>query len=128
MRPKKNYSLETKTKIEVDFTHHQAAHCENGVISNLMKHNGFEISEPMVFGVGSGLLFCYIPFLKVNHAPVFTYREMTGSRFTKFATRTGVKMKREKMTKPKDARIRLDHNLEKNNAIGLQVGVIILLY
>ena len=120
--------MKEEAKIKIDFTHHQAAHCENGVVSNLMKHNGFEISEPMVFGVGSGLLFCYIPFLKVNHAPVFTYREMTGSRFTKFATRTGVKMKREKFTNPKDAKIRLDQNLEKNNPVGLQVGVYNLLY
>jgi len=65
--------------MEIKFTHHQSAHCENGVISNLMKHNGFDISEPMAFGIGSGLLFCYIPFLKVNHAPSFTYRSMPGT-------------------------------------------------
>ncbi len=124
----KNRNLKEEAKIKIDFTHHQAAHCENGVVSNLMKHNGFEISEPMVFGVGSGLLFCYIPFLKVNHAPVFTYRAMPGHIFKKFATRTGVKMKREKFTNPKDAKIRLDQNLEKNNPVGLQVGVYNLLY
>lgn len=122
------YRLETKTKIEVDFTHHQAAHCENGVISNLMKHNGFEISEPMVFGIGSGLLFCYIPFLKVNHAPVFTYRALPGHIFKKFAKRVGVKMKREKFKSPKEAKKRLDQNLAKDNPVGLQVGAYNLVY
>src|SRR5690554_955525 len=122
------YRLETKTKIEVDFTHHQAAHCENGVISNLMKHNGFEISEPMVFGIGSGLLFCYIPFLKVNHAPVFTYRALPGHIFKKFAKRVGVKMKREKFKSPKEAKKRLDQNLVKDNSVGLQVGAYNLVY
>lgn len=114
--------------MEIEFTHHQAAHCENGVISNLMKHNGFSVSEPMVFGIGSGLLFCYIPFLKVNHAPVMTYRALPGHIFKKFAKRTGIKMKREKFRNPKDAQARLDENLANNNPVGLQVGVYNLLY
>lgn len=120
--------MKTETTIEINFTHHQAAHCENGVISNLMKHNGFEISEPMVFGIGSGLLFCYIPFLKVNFAPVFTYRALPGHIFKKFATRVGIKMKREKFNNPKDAKTRLDEKLSKNIPVGLQVGVYNLVY
>lgn len=117
-----------KPETVIDFTHHQSAHCENGVVSNLMKHNGFRVSEPMVFGIGSGLLFCYIPLLKVNHAPVITYRALPGHIFKKFAKRTGVKMKREKFKKPKEAQKRLDENLEKNTPVGLQVGVYNLLY
>lgn len=114
--------------LKIDFTHNQSAHCENGVVSNLMKHNGFHISEPMVFGIGSGLLFSYLPFLKVNYAPVFTYRSMPGFIFNKFAKRTGIKMKREKFNNPKVAKERLDQNLAKNNPVGLQVGVYNLVY
>lgn len=114
--------------LKIDFTHNQAAHCENGVVSNLMRHNGFEISEPMVFGIGSGLLFSYLPFLKVNYAPVFTYRSMPGFIFNKFAKRTGIKMKREKFTNPELAKKRLDQNLANNNPVGLQVGVYNLIY
>ncbi|MDC6387631.1 BtrH N-terminal domain-containing protein [Maribacter sp. PR1] len=114
--------------LKIDFAHNQSAHCENGVVSNLMKHNGFNISEPMVFGIGSGLLFSYLPFLKVNYAPVFTYRSMPGLIFKKFAKRTGIKMKREKFKNPKLARQRLDQNLERNNPVGLQVGVYNLIY
>jgi len=114
--------------MEIDFTHHQSAHCENGVVSNLMKHNGFSVSEPMVFGIGSGLLFCYIPFLKVNHAPAITYRAMPGAIFNRFAKRVGVQFKREKFKNTKAAKARLDTNLEKNNPVGLQVGVYNLSY
>ncbi len=114
--------------MEIDFTHNQSAHCENGVVSNLMRHNGFEVSEPMVFGIGSGLLFCYIPFLTVNHAPVITYRAMPGFIFNRFAKRVGIKIKREKFKNPKAAKERLDENLAKNNPVGLQVGVYNLLY
>jgi len=114
--------------MEINFTHHQTAHCENGVVSNLMKYNGFEVSEPMVFGIGSGLLFCYIPFLKVNHAPAVTYRIMPGQIFKRFAKRVGIKIKKEKFKNPQHAKARLDDNLKKNNPVGLQVGVYNLVY
>ncbi len=114
--------------MEIKFDHHQSAHCENGVVSNLMKHNGFNISEPMVFGIGSGLLYCYIPFLMVNHAPAITYRAMPGFIFKRFAKRVGIKIKREKFKDPAKAKARLDENLKNNNPVGLQVGVYNLLY
>lgn len=114
--------------MEINFTHHQSAHCENGVVSNLMKHNGFNVSEPMVFGIGSGLIFCYIPLLMVNHAPAITYRALPGFIFKRFANRVGVKMKREKFNNPVKAKARLDENLKNNNPVGLQVGVYNLVY
>ncbi len=114
--------------LKIDFSHKQSAHCENGVVSNLMRHNGFEISEPMVFGIGSGLLFSYLPFLKVNHAPVFTYRVMPGLIFKRFAKRVGMKIKREKFSDPKKAQQRLDENLKNDNPVGVQVGVYQLPY
>ena len=114
--------------MQIDFTHNQSAHCENGVVSNLMKHNGHEVSEPMVFGIGSGLLYCYIPFLMVNHAPAITYRAMPGIIFKRFAKRVGIKINREKFKNKKNAKARLDENLANNNPVGLQVGVYGLLY
>lgn len=93
-----------------------------------MRHNGFEVSEPMVFGIGSGLLFSYLPFIKVNHAPVFTYRVLPGYVFNRFAKRVGVKIKREKFRNPKTAKARLDENLRNDNPVGLQVGVYHLVY
>jgi len=114
--------------MEIDFKHKQAAHCENGVVANLMTYNGFTVSEPMVFGIGSGLLFSYIPFLKVNYAPVVSYRALPGIIFTRFAKRVGIKIKREKFRTPHAAKARLDENLKRNNPVGLQVGVYNLPY
>jgi len=87
--------------MKIDFKHKQSAHCENGVASNLMRYNGHEISEPMIFGIGSGLLFCYIPFVKLDSAPLITYRAMAGFIFKRFAKRVGVTIKREKFTMEK---------------------------
>ena len=114
--------------MELHFEHHQTAHCENGVASNLLLNKGLKISEPMVFGIGSGLFFVYLPFLKVNFAPGFSYRPMPGSIFTKAAKRLGIKIKREKFSNPKEAQKALERNLEKNIPTGLQVGVFNLTY
>jgi len=37
------------------FVHQQAAHCETGVTSALFRFQGVDISEPMIFGIGSGI-------------------------------------------------------------------------
>jgi hypothetical protein len=114
--------------MEINFTHHQSAHCENGVASNLLKNSGLNISEPMVFGIGSGLLFVYIPFLKVNYAPAISYRTMPGTIFNKLAKRLGLKIKRQKFSNETKAGNALDENLKNNIPSGLQVGVFNLTY
>ncbi len=114
--------------MQTNFTHHQSAHCENGVASNLLKFHGINISEPMVFGIGSGLFYFYLPFLKVNHAPAMSYRPMPGSIFNKAAKRLGIKVKRVKFSNNIQAQKALEENLNNNIPTGLQVGVYNLTY
>lgn len=114
--------------METNFIHHQSAHCENGVASNLLKHNGLNISEPMVFGIGSGLFFVYLPFIKINYAPATSYRPMPGQIFDKLAKRLGLKIKRQKFSSIANAIKALDENLQNNIPTGLQVGVYNLSY
>lgn len=114
--------------MNTNFTHHQSAHCENGVASNLLKHNGLNISEPMVFGIGSGLFFVYLPFIKVNYAPAISYRPMPGQIFNKLAKRLGIKIKRQKFSNEANATKALDEKLKNNIPSGLQVGVYNLTY
>lgn len=85
--------------MKINFEHHQTAHCENGVASNLLLNRGLKLSEPMIFGIGSGLFFVYLPFLKVNFAPGFSYRPMPGAIFSKAAKRLGIKIKKTKILK-----------------------------
>jgi len=114
--------------METNFTHHQSAHCENGVASNLLKYNGLKISEPMVFGIGSGLFFVYLPFIKVNYAPAISYRPLPGQIFNKLAKRLKLKIKRQKFSSETKAVNALDENLRNNIPTGLQVGVYNLTY
>lgn len=112
----------------VEFKHHQSAHCENGVASNLLRHNGLNLSEPMIFGLGSGIFFVYIPFLKVNHAPAISYRPQPGIIFSRVAKRLGIKIRRKKFSNPEEARKALEANLAEGIPTGLQVGVFHLPY
>lgn len=110
------------------FQHKQSAHCENGVIAGLLRYQGVVVSEPMVFGVGSGLLFCHVPFLMVDQAPAFTYRAMPGKIFRSFTKRTGIKMEQRKFRDPEQAQRALDASLDQGRPVGLQVGVYNLPY
>ena len=82
----------------------------------------------MVFGIGSGLFFVYLPFIKVNHAPAISYRPLPGQIFNRLAKRLGLKIKRQKFSNPKNAALALDENLKNNIPSGLQVGVFNLSY
>ncbi|HON58209.1 MAG TPA: BtrH N-terminal domain-containing protein [Smithella sp.] len=71
------------------FVHHHAAHCETGVTAALFRDKGLDISEPMVFGIGSGIFFGHLPFVKWVGLPISTYRTQPGAVFRKTAKRLG---------------------------------------
>ena len=114
--------------MSIEFQHNQSAHCENGVASNLLNYYGLKLSEPMIFGIGSGLLFFYFPWLKVNQAPAISYRTMPGHIFSKVARRLGFHVRRERFSSPKKAQQILDEKLKTGFPVGLQVGVYHLTY
>jgi len=82
----------------------------------------------MIFGIGSGLLFFYFPWLKVNQAPAISYRTMPGHIFSKVARRLGFHVRRERFSSPEKAQQVLDEKLERGFPVGLQVGVYHLTY
>lgn len=118
-------------KGEIDpgaFTHTQFAHCESGVASNLLRHYGLQISEPMAFGIGSGLFFGHLPFVKVNGIPGTTYRIWPGGIFNKLCKRLGVKMVSQKFKQPAKAMAALDELLKEGIPVGMQTSVYYLPY
>lgn len=115
--------------MKLDFEHIPAGHCENGVISSLLKYHGLNISEAMVFGIGSGYFFAYMPFVKLNGIPLASFRPVPGMIFAKAAKRMGIKMKKQSFRKqPKRAMDELDRVLEKKLPVGIQSGVFHLSY
>ena len=82
--------------VDIKFEHKQSAHCENGVVSNLLGYYGIELSEPMAFGIGSGLFFSHMPFLKVGGIPVTSFRPLPGIIFKRISRRLGIKFEKHK--------------------------------
>jgi hypothetical protein len=108
--------------IKLEFEHRQSGHCENGVTSNLLNYHGFKISEPMVFGIGAGLFFSYLPFLKMQHAPVTSFRVWPGMIFKRVAKVLGIKSEIHTFKDEKESMELLNRILEKGLPVGLQVG------
>lgn len=118
--------LTTTTK---EFKHLQTAHCENGVAANLLRHHGLDfMTEPLVFGLGSGLLYIHIPFLKVNHAPTVSFRSMPGSIFKNASKSLGIKVVHKKFSSKEKAQHFVDEKLAEGHLVGCQVGVFHLPY
>src|SRR6478735_3142339 len=90
--------------MQIAFDHIQSAHCENGVTTNLLRHSGMSrITEPLAFGMGSGLFYIQIPFLKVNNAPAFSFRTMPGLIFKRTCKSLGIPVERKKFSSPEKA-------------------------
>lgn len=114
--------------MKIQFEHRQSAHCENGVTAGLFSYNGIEMTEPLVFGLGSGLFFAHMPFMKLSGIPVTGFRPLPGIIFTRAAKRLGIKMKIKTYRDEAKAMADLDANLEKGIPTGCVVGVFHLTY
>ena len=110
--------------IKIDYTHRQAGHCESGATSNLFNYYGIDFSEPMAFGVGTGIYFSYLPFLKLMFAPMMSFRNFPNTVFHRTAKYLGIDATViKKFNDPKESMDALDRNLEKGIPTGVQVGV-----
>ncbi len=105
-----------------------SAHCENGVISNLLKFHNITLSEPMIFGIGSGLFFTYMPFIKMTGIPVTSFRPVPGLIFKRVTKRLGINIKVQKFKNKSTAMNELDTLIEKGIPTGMVVGVYDLTY
>jgi len=112
----------------INFTHCQHAHCESGVTANLLRHEGIDISEPLAFGIGAGLFFGHIPFLKINGTPGSTFRTWPGAIFKRVAQRLNVKVHTERFRTPEKAMLALDKALDAGHPVGMLSSVFYLPY
>lgn len=112
----------------IDFTHRQSAHCESGVTANLLSHYGLEMSEALAFGIGGGIFFAYLPFIKINDLPLTTFRYTTGAIMKRTMESLGIRVKTQKFRNPQTAMNELDRVLSQGTPVGLQTGAWFLPY
>lgn len=115
--------------MKIDFKHLQAAHCENGVTTNLLRSVGADkLTEPLAFGIGSGLFFIYIPLLKINKGPAIAFRTLPGNIFRRVCRSLDIDVVRKKFSSKEAAAQFLDACLQAGQPVGCQVGVYYLTY
>ncbi|MFH0727367.1 MAG: BtrH N-terminal domain-containing protein [Pseudomonadota bacterium] len=114
--------------IRIDFEHRQSSHCESGVTANLLSHYGVHISEAMAFGIGGGLFFAYMPFIRVNKLPLTTYRCEVGGILKRVTKALGCKVHWRKFKDPQSAMSVLDELLSQGIPVGCRTGAYWLPY
>ena len=111
------------------FIHTPSAHCETGTVSNLLRSYGLEISEPMIFGLGSGMTFAYLKHIKINGLPLIAYRMPPKMIIKLLSWRiSGLKFKYETFRNEDKGKLALDSMLAQDKAVGLQTSVFFLPY
>jgi len=115
--------------MKIEFEHHQAAHCESGVTSNLLRiSSGSKITEPLAFGIGAGLFFVHVPFIKINNGPAIAYRTFPGQIFNRACKSLGISIVRKKFRSKEQAEVFLQDCISNGHPVGCQVGVYYLPY
>jgi hypothetical protein len=110
------------------YIHRTSAHCETGVTSALFRDKGVEISEPMVFGIGSGIFFGHLPFVKWTGLPVSTFRSLPGTVFSKAAKRLGAKVVRKRFRNPQKGMDELRRVIRTGQIVAVTTNVYWLSY
>jgi len=111
-----------------NFDHTHSAHCESGVMSTMLRHYGLNLSEPMVFGLASGLSFAYLPFVKMGGMPLIAYRNLPKSIIKNMQKNLKIKMKLETFSSKEKGEARLDELLKEGKVVGAQTSVYWLPY
>ena len=115
--------------MELQLQHKPAAHCENGTISNLLRFYGVEVSEPMAFGLSSGLFFVHFPFIKAGGMPMTAFRTFPGLLFKRITKLFGIKSEMRRFLSKDRAMKKLDEVLlGQKIPVGCVVGIYYLPY
>lgn len=110
------------------FQHQQSAHCESGVMASLLTHAGLPMSEPMAFGLASGLAFAYLPIVKLSGMPLIAYRMPPKHLIKTLSKRLGARLHTRTFGDPEQGRCELDAALDSGRLAGLQSSVFWLPY
>jgi hypothetical protein len=108
--------------------HRQYAHCESGVVTALLRRQGLDLSEPMVFGITGGLTFAYIPLIRITNMPIISYRMFPGSIIRGAVKNLAVEFKTRKYRDKGEALAELTQLIDGGEIVGLQTSVYWLPY
>jgi hypothetical protein len=94
----------------------------------MLRQEGLNLSEPMVFGLSNALNFAYIPFVKIGGMPLVAYRSMPKSIIKNIRKSLNLEMKLETFSSKEKGEARLDALLDEKRIVGAQSSVYWLEY
>ncbi|MEU0568899.1 BtrH N-terminal domain-containing protein [Nonomuraea sp. NPDC005983] len=104
----------------IDIDARATQHCETTALGVLLRHQGLDLSEPMLFGLGSGLSFIYwdgknmdFPFLGGRVKPFDLTRNL--------ATRLKLELLVQETTSPRRAWENVVASIDAGHPVGLQL-------
>lgn len=97
-------------------------------MSTMLKAQGFDLNEAMVFGLSHALTFVYLPLIKVNGMPLISYRMPPKSIIKNISKTLKLPLKMQKFRNPEAGQLALDQALEAGELVGLQTSVFWLPY
>ncbi|MFH1159688.1 MAG: BtrH N-terminal domain-containing protein, partial [bacterium] len=112
----------------IPFHHKMGAHCESGTVTSLLNHAGLPITEPMIFGIASGIFFGYFHKHKSFTFPTFIVRNKPGEIRGNVEKRLGVRFQTYSFKTPGDGMNALDDLLNRQIPVASQVDFYYLDY
>jgi hypothetical protein len=97
-------------------------------MATLLRTGGLDLSEPMVFGIGEGLFFIHVPFVKMGGLPLTAYRNRPRAIINNLSKHLHVRMRYERFRDPETGTRRLDELLDRGIPVGLQGNIFWLTY
>lgn len=97
-------------------------------MATLLRSRGLDLSEPMIFGIGSGLFFFYMPLIKMGGMPLTAYRDAPRTIIKHISKRLGIRFESHRYKSPAQGKVALDAFLAKGMSVGIQVNVFWLPY
>lgn len=103
----------------ITYPHKRGIHCETGTIKNMLSFHGLEVTEEMIFGIGSGYDFINFPFPVFNGLEAPLLRNLPGNVFKQFSSIMNINSTIRKFRNPDNAMKSLDILLEKSIPVGV---------
>ena len=113
----------------IPYTHQIASHCETGSMRNVLNHAGIEISEPMVFGLGSGVAFYYLFFAEgPSGLPMIGLRMPPGSIVKNISKNSGYRFFQKSYRSLDEGLAAVDRCLASGRPAALSVDMFYMKY
>lgn len=108
-----------------NYPNQRRMHCETGVLANMLEYYGYQVSEPMAFGIGGGMYFLYFPKMKVKGFTLVVLRSKPTHIIRCFTQRMNIGYHEQTFGNDVDkAQLALDDLIAKKVPVGVIVNLL----